>query len=358
MSSAKRKESASEVEQQSADKKERVEGKEAKAEPAEEDEWREVDGIEVNRKGEARNAKTKKPLNGCTGPGSRFRVVRIPGTGKIRPLGQLVCEAFHGKKPMPGHVLKHLDGDAYNDRASNLKWATRSEACTGNRGAVRAVVKVDAETAKDIATYASVETAATATGCCSSCISAVLNGRRITGGGYKWRLLDVDASSRRLSAETWKPVVLRDLDTGYTVSNAGCVKNGHTGRIMRLVERNGYFTVSLRVRGKKHTIPVHRLVANAFLANDKGLPCIDHIDEDKHNNDAKNLRWCTGRENATFARGRAVLQLSDEGAVIAEFDSISLAAESMGASKTSGDIGQCCRGKRRRAYGFRWQYKH
>jgi hypothetical protein len=40
------------------------------------------------------------------------------------------------------------------------------------------------------------------------------------------------------------------------------------------------------------------LVANAFVENPDNKPCIDHIDQNKHNNCASNLRWATKSDNA------------------------------------------------------------
>ena len=44
-----------------------------------------------------------------------------------RKVHQLVCEAFHGPKPFPEAVVIHLDEDALNNRADNLKWGTQKE---------------------------------------------------------------------------------------------------------------------------------------------------------------------------------------------------------------------------------------
>lgn len=44
-----------------------------------------------------------------------------------RKVHQLVCEAFHGPKPFPKAVVIHLDENALNNRADNLKWGTQKE---------------------------------------------------------------------------------------------------------------------------------------------------------------------------------------------------------------------------------------
>ena len=42
---------------------------------------------------------------------------------------------------------------------------------------------------------------------------------------------------------------------------------------------------------------VHRAVAELFVPNPENKPCIDHINTNKHDNRAVNLRWVTYKEN-------------------------------------------------------------
>ena len=58
---------------------------------------------------------------------------------------------------------------------------------------------------------------------------------------------------------------------------------------------SGYLQVNVPVRNT--TTLVHRLVAEAFIDNPQGYTEIDHVNRDKSDNRACNLRWCTHSEN-------------------------------------------------------------
>ena len=84
----------------------------------------------------------------------------------------------------------------------------------------------------------------------------------------------------------------------YSISNFGIIKNNKTNRIMKPCNNNhGYKLINLSKNGKCKTFKIHRLVGNAFLENPENKPFIDHIDENKANNNVKNLRWATQKEN-------------------------------------------------------------
>lgn len=74
----------------------------------------------------------------------------------------------------------------------------------------------------------------------------------------------------------------------YEISNYGNMKRNGITYIPNEAP-NGYLRTSFAL--------VHRLVAEYFIPNPDNKPCVDHIDTDRHNNRADNLRWCTLSEN-------------------------------------------------------------
>jgi hypothetical protein len=66
----------------------------------------------------------------------------------------------------------------------------------------------------------------------------------------------------------------------------------------------GYMVIDLRDKSgtKKHK-RVHRLVAEAFIPNPYNLPEVNHKDENKQNNSADNLEWCTSSYNKKYGTG-------------------------------------------------------
>lgn len=60
----------------------------------------------------------------------------------------------------------------------------------------------------------------------------------------------------------------------------------------------GYTVVWLRKPGIHRKYFVHRLVANAFIANPMQKQIVNHIDRDKENNNVGNLEWLTLKENS------------------------------------------------------------
>ena len=87
----------------------------------------------------------------------------------------------------------------------------------------------------------------------------------------------------------------------YQVSNLGNIKSLKFGKekIIKKSLATGYYKVILCNSGKSKTIRVHSLVAETFLNH---IPCghnlvIDHIDDNKLNNNILNLQIISQRDN-------------------------------------------------------------
>ena len=176
-----------------------------------------------------------------------------------------------------------------------------------------------------------------------------------------------------MKKEYWKPVV--GYEELYQVSNWGRVKslprNG-TVKYARILKpgtnRYGYLYVNLCKDGKVKTFTVHRLVAEAFLPNPDNLPCINHKDECKTNNNVDNLEWCTNEYNINYGtrtermskskingkRSKTVLQYTLDGQFVREWPS---AMECDRNGYDQGNVSACCRGELKTYKNFIWKYK-
>lgn len=94
--------------------------------------------------------------------------------------------------------------------------------------------------------------------------------------------------------EEWKDVL--GYEGLYKVSNLGKVKSK---RKIKIPQDNGkgYLIVHLNKNNKCKWKLVHRLVAEAFIANPYGKATVNHKDGDRKNNNVKNLEWATYSEN-------------------------------------------------------------
>ena len=74
----------------------------------------------------------------------------------------------------------------------------------------------------------------------------------------------------------------------YEVSNLGRVKCN--GEIVEPYIDKGYLRINF--------IKIHRAVAEMFIPNPENKPYVDHINTDRYDNRAENLRWVTAKENS------------------------------------------------------------
>ena len=111
--------------------------------------------------------------------------------------------------------------------------------------------------------------------------------------------------------EIWKDV--KGYEGLYQVSNLGNVKSfkesAKLGKPKELILKphlinSGYYVVTLYSKKNKRKFQVHRLVAETFIPNKEGLPCVNHKDENKLNNSVERTSFTNGNLKGSINAGR------------------------------------------------------
>lgn len=179
--------------------------------------------------------------------------------------------------------------------------------------------------------------------------------------------------------EIWKDI--KDFEGIYQISNIGRIKRlsnyivRNNGRKQSWKEKilnptkdsGGYYTIRSCTKnnikeGKRITLRIHRLVAEAFICNPNGYNYVNHIDGNKLNNNVENLEWCTNEYNIKQAwkdglcdkMKKKINQYDLDGNFIRSYES-AREAERIGKFRNQ-NIANCCKGKQKTHYGFIWRY--
>jgi hypothetical protein len=191
--------------------------------------------------------------------------------------------------------------------------------------------------------------------------------------------------------EIWKDVV--GYEGLYEVSNLGNVRSVDRvitvergkdtypyplkGKELKQTRQNhGYLGVWLYGRGgiagrNGKMVAVHRIVADAFCRKKDGDCEVNHLNEDKSDNRACNLEWCTHAENSSYGtRGqrisesnkrnpnkkrRRIAQYTLSGEFIQEFPSIFALRQ---AGYNGGNAWECANGNPAYSHseGYIWRF--
>lgn len=145
----------------------------------------------------------------------------------------------------------------------------------------------------------------------------------------------------------------------YKADIYGNIYSIKTGKKRKLVnEHHGYKRVMLYKNGKGKAFFVHRIIAELFVQNPNQYKEINHINEDKSDNRAENLEWCTRYYNIHYGNriqsmSKRTIQKLKGGNIIAIFDSQAEASRKTGISQ--GSISNACSGRCKTAGGYIWE---
>ena len=188
--------------------------------------------------------------------------------------------------------------------------------------------------------------------------------------------------------EEWRDI--EGYEGLYQVSNTGRVKSLDRiaimsrygkeierrikGRLLKAWIAQDYFHVTLCKRGKIKAPFVHKLVAAAFIDNPNKYKTVNHKDENKKNNRADNLEWCTTLYNRNYGTGeqrrllafmassathnkkhRSVISVNKKDGQTKRYNSISDATKD---GFTVSCVVNCCKGKLKSHKGHIWRYEN
>lgn len=164
----------------------------------------------------------------------------------------------------------------------------------------------------------------------------------------------------------------------YSINEYGEIKRNSYTRIDKLgrkteieekrlspqLDKDGYLKVWISTGLEKaKACSIHRLVAEAFIPNIEKMPCVNHKDENKLNNNIDNLEWCSIAYNNCYGskiergkikQGKPILML--DGNNTKEFCSANEAGRYLKKSN-AGNIIRCANGFLKSAYGYKWKWK-
>ena len=124
----------------------------------------------------------------------------------------------------------------------------------------------------------------------------------------------------------WKYI---DKNCLYSINSAGQIRNNKTNKLLNLHKNKyGYIVTNLKINNINKNVQVHRLVAELFIdnLNPKELNVVNHINENKSDNRAENLEWCTQSYNHNYgnalnkqakSHGVPVVAIKDNKVIIA-----------------------------------------
>lgn len=173
----------------------------------------------------------------------------------------------------------------------------------------------------------------------------------------KWKDIDGFEGLYKISSYGRVYSVLRDTANG---------KRG--GKLLHSADNgHGYKWIGLWVGNNCKKFYIHRLVAQAFIPNPKGLPEINHKDENTANNHVENLEWCDRKYNVNYGTARKrIMETYGKNGHYCPIDKYDKKGNIIKAYSCSLDLGKdgisrrgalnCCIGRTREYKGFVYRF--
>ena len=270
-------------------------------------------------------------------------------------LHRLVYDTFKGIKDQ-NKVIDHIDTNKLNNHIDNLREVTKS---VNAQNCIKKLktTKINQYTidGKFIKLWNSIKEIK------ESNFNIQLikqNCKNIIDNAHNYRWTYVEEPIILNDISEFVPIKTDDenINFNYKINKAGNIINKEN-KVLKSSLSCEYNTINLSSNnGQSKFFKINRLVAITFIPNPNNYPVVNHIDEDKLNDNVENLEWCSYAQNSAHSQGKKINQLDlKTNEIIKTFNSISDAQRSLGV-KCRMNISEVCRGKRIKAYGYKWGY--
>lgn len=278
---------------------------------------------------------------------TQVRLTLNTGKEHTYSLSELVIVTFKGNKPN-GAQIDHINRDITNNKLENLRYLTASDNCKNKslqeiRHKNKPVKMIRLLNDEEVI-YPSITIAEKETKIDQRTIRKYCRTNRI------YNNLSFSYYFENIENEDWKEIIYNNEK--IECSNKGRIKRKNGSVNIGYINGNGYRSITIN----KKTFLLHRIICETFHGTASGgKNYVNHLDENKLNNYAENLEWCSHIENMRHSNSKIVLQYNLENELIREYRD-SLEAEEK-TKVCDNNILKCCRGERKTAGGYIWKFK-
>ena len=255
------------------------------------------------------------------------------------------------------NMIDHIDRNPSNNFLGNLREVTAKENALNKNNAIQTPkiihqLTLDGEFIKQWDSYEQIQKDL---GYNAGHVGSCANGHSKSAHGFIWKNMNIVTDLK----EYFSIDVEEDDEETYSlykINKKGQII-GRNNILMTQRISKGYYTIHLKSdSGKGKIFRVHRLVALTFKPNPNDYPYVNHIDENKLNNNLTNLEWCDQIHNMAHSMGKKLNQIDIKtNKVIKTFNTVNDAFREL--NKNYGScIRLVCEGKNKTAFGYKWKF--